>query len=297
MKPEQYAEFLRKLEFKVVRTASSFWYTRASKFFFQNIPFHRSISPDKEEMRDFFRQSGAFAARYLTAGDVRDADKSIWICNHKDFDLSYVHKHARRGVRRGLERCEIRKLEFSWLEKPGMPLIKDTLMRQNRQESSVTDEEWNRFCSAAQSYEDVQAWAAFADGELASFIILSIIEDCAYILENYSATRFLSRYYPNNALTYAVTCEMLHERGLAAINHGLEPFEDLNSLSEFKIKMGYQRKDLVQRLEVRPAYRLLVNPLAVKAIIAVTSGSKSDYARRLNGFLRLYSDQQFSGVL
>lgn len=296
MKSDLYAEFLQRLEFKVVRTASCFWYTRASKFFFQNIPFHKSVSPAKEEMQDFFRKSGAFAARYLTAGTVRDADKSIWICDHKDFDLSYVHKHSRRGVRRGMERCEVKQVEFSWLEKPGMPLIKDTLVRQNRLESSVTQEEWNRFCSVAQNYEDVQAWAAFAEGKLAAFIILSIIEDCAYILENYSATRYLSHYYPNNALTYAVTCDVLHNQGLAAINHGLEPFEDLNSLSEFKRKLGYRRKDLVQRLVVKPTYRFLVNPLAVKALIAVTARSKSDYARRLNGFLRLYRDQQPTGT-
>lgn len=296
MNQDLYAEFLRQLDFKVVRTASCYWYTRASKFFFQNIPFHRGINPSKEEMRDFFKKSGAFAARYLTEGGVKDSDKSIWICDDKDFDIAKVHKHSRRGVRRGLERCTIKQVDFSWLEKPGMPLIKDTLLRQNRLESSVTEEEWNRFCSVADAFKGMEAWAAFADGKLASFIILSILENYAYILENYSKSEYLSHYYPNNALTYQVTIEMLQNRGLDGINHGLEPFEDLNTLSEFKIKMGYRRKHLVQKLVVRPPYNSLLNRFVLKVLIDITARSKSDYARRLHGFVRLYRNQSSAGT-
>jgi hypothetical protein len=294
MNAELYAEFLRLLGFKVVKTRSCYWYTRASRFFFQNIPFHRGIEPTEEELQYFFEQSGAFAARYLTAGEVRDNDKSIWICEDSNYDLSCLHKNARRGVRRGLDRCTIKQVEFSWLEKPAFPLIQDTLKRQNRLETAVSPEEWRTFCTSAARFDDVQAWAAFAKNELASFILVSIIEDHAYILENYSATRFLSPYYPNNALTYAVTCEMLQNRCLSGINHGLEPFEDLNTLSEFKKKMGYRRKNLVQRLAVKPLYRKMLNRLMVRTFIRLTIRSRSDYGRKLNGFMRLYWNQVFS---
>jgi len=292
MNVPQFAEFLKLQDYRVIKTKSCYWYTNTSRFFYQSFPYHRGINLSRKEIIDFFIKSESFAGKYLTYGEVSEKDKSIWICDNKNYDLSCLHQNARNKVRRGAERCKIEMVDFKWLESKGMPLIRDTLCRQNRPTSTITEGMWKKLCVAARRIPDFEAWGSFANGKLAAFIVLGIVEDYSYFLERYSLTEYLKYYHPNNVLTFLVTKEMFSSRKVKGVISGVEPFEELRGLNDYKSKMGFERKHLKQRVIVNPLAILFLNSFSLKIIENITSRYSSDYSRKMSGFIRFYRMQK-----
>lgn len=291
MNVQNYSEFLRMQDYYVIETKSCCLYTKASRFFFQNFPFHRGITLSEEDTYEFFTKSRSVAGRYLSEGEVSELDKSVWICDNKDYDLKDLHKTARTKTRRGLERCKVERVDFDWLTDKAMPLIKDTLVRQNRPENSVTESTWKKLCFAAKQNPDFEAWASFADGELASFTILGIVDSYTYLWERYSTTKHLKYFYPNNVLTFLVIKEMLSSRHLRGVITGVESFGELKGLDEYKVRMGYRRKYLRQKIMLNPMAIPFVNKFTIKIINNIASNSNNDCLRKLMGFIRSYQIQ------
>ena len=62
----------------------------------------------------------------------------------------------------------------------------------------------------------------------------------------------LLKHYPNNALTYFLTEEMLVKRGLREVTYGIESLEETKSVDSFKLSMGYEKQPIRQKIVFRP---------------------------------------------
>jgi len=254
MNASHFAEFWQAQGYRVIETASCFWYN-ARRFSFMSIPYHREVAPGSSELRRLFFTGPALAARFFPADDS-EADRGLFVCSDRNYSLGSLGKKARNQTRRGLESCSVEQIDFEYLARHGQPINGDTWVRQGRSPKSMGDRQWRAYCAAAHP-PDFEAWGAFAEGELAAFLIAALVEDCLSILHQASATALLAAY-PNNALTFTVTERRLACPQVSYISYGLKSLEDTSTLDHFKFQMGYRLKPRGDRVVLHPFLRPLV---------------------------------------
>jgi hypothetical protein len=104
-----------------------------------------------------------------------------------------------------------------------------------------------------------EAWGAFVDDRLAAYMVTLWVEDWAHILVERSTTALL-KHYPNNALVYTVTNELLSRPGVEVVSYGWEPLSASHaSLEQFKLSMGFSKEAVRQCIVLRPWLRPLAN--------------------------------------
>jgi hypothetical protein len=95
--------------------------------------------------------------------------------------------------------------------------------------------------------------------------------------------------YPNNALLFYVTQEMLVRRRVPAITFGLESLEPVGPLDQFKFAMGFRPRSIRQRVVFHPLVRILLRRGAVRAVFRRWTdrrGADAVFWRKVAGLLR-----------
>jgi hypothetical protein len=245
---EAYASLLEKSGHRVVRTASAWWYEAHPRWYL-SIPFHAELTLSATELDEVF-EAGAWVLRYPCPISIgRKSYRSV--CTDPDYALSTLGSTARRATRRGLERCTVRRLPFTELERHGgLELSRSTLVRQHRRIPADHDQYWRRHYAAAGQNGFAECWAAFAGDRLAAFLIAVTVDDCVYLPVLKSSSEHLPQY-PNNALVYSFTRDALDRPGVKEVSWGLESLlPSLAGLERFKQGMGFERRPIGQRIEM-----------------------------------------------
>jgi hypothetical protein len=261
MSPEEIVSFFIGRGLHVVRTASCWWYEeqRHSGLYY-SFPTHGVIDPQAAECSELFDLApSALAFRFIAPLESRGHPSFIWV-RRPDYDLNALSSKSRNQTRRGMESCEVRKIPWDELVSVAGAANADTMKRhgQNGSQSLGFDTELAK-CPA---YE---AWGAFADGELAAYVVTLTVENRAHILVQRSVTAHL-KLRPNNALVFLVVKELLSRPGVASVGYGLEPLDVLDSLDHFKSGMGFVKEPVCQRILIAPRLKLLLNPITARPI-------------------------------
>jgi hypothetical protein len=253
MSQREYARFLEAHGLRVLEFESALWVEKR-KFFFENIPPHQKLHLEAHAQRWLFRK-GAAAIRY-TCQELDGRPSFEYVCSEKNFSLESLAPDARRRVRRGMESCEIRPIDCSFLARYGCPINRDTLARQGR--SGVvwmTDEgRWRKYMLACATIPTVQIFGAFVKERFIGFSIAVKVDDYCYLhhTQAYSEDLKLS---PINILTYYVTKRMLDQPDIRHVSQGLEPFLLLPAVERFKLAMGFRKRALRRNVVVNPIAR------------------------------------------
>ena len=267
MNPETFAEWLRRQGHQVVRTASSYWYDAGPRVL-QAFPYHWLIEPADQEIRSLLLTRGIAALRYSTPFHAPQGKVSYHVVLRPPYTLEMLRSQARNGVRRGLNRFQVERITFERLAEEGWSLQADTLARQERTKS-MDQADWQRICRAAEGLPGFEAWGATCEGELAAALLTARIDDRWCVPYALSHSRFL-REHVNNALFYAVSCDLLAREGVVELFFTLQSLDAPESVDEFKFRMGLQPVPVRQRVVFHP----LLRPLA-------TGRSHSFLLRRL----------------
>jgi hypothetical protein len=250
MNAEIFAEWLRRRNFRVVRTASSYW-VNLGKGVYQAFPYHWLIQPEENELNKLFHIHNATGLRYSTSVNAPSGCLSYHVFyDRPSYDLTLLRKKARYDVRQGLTSCLSGKISFQQLANEGWPLVLDTLERQGRH-GALSFKTWHLMCMAAAGLPGFEAWGALIEDRLAAAAITFQMEDCCYILYQQS----LSDYHPkkiNNALGFIITREMIARPGITSVFYGLHSLDAPASVDEFKFRMGYVAKPVRQRVVFHP---------------------------------------------
>jgi hypothetical protein len=284
MDNEEFAKFFIMKGNRVIKTASGYWYEPHS-FFFQSIPYHRAIDPDKGELRSLFFKKSAILVRFNSRANGNTFPGYIWVCNQKNYNLANLETKTRNQTRRGLERNLVKLIGFDLIIKAGWKLINDTAQRQVREPDFTTLEEWIRYCEAAASIPDFDVWGAFDRDHLVSFIVGAKIGDYYWILSQFSETAYLKNY-SNNALVYTVTKSKLAEPSINKVSYGLDSVEDTSGLRKFKQGMGFSREMYNQKILINPLFKWIKSNkfiFILKYLLNVSP--KSNYLRKANAIL------------
>jgi len=288
MSLEGYARFLEAQGLPVFEAEGSLWVEKR-RFFFENIPPHRKLHLSPAAVGRLLLK-GCAVVRYACA-EPEGAPSFEYVCTDKDFGLQTLAPDARRRVRRGMETCEVRRVEFDLLARHGYAINRSTLLRQGRPGAAQVTEEarWRSYMQACASIPSLEAYGAFLEGRFIGFSISVILENYSYLHHTQAYTEEL-KHSPLNVLTYLVTKAMLERPQIEQVSQGLEPFLPLPSVERFKLAMGFRKRPLARRVVVNPIARPALSAagvwLARKALGKRAPGLAEDFATFARSVMR-----------
>jgi hypothetical protein len=250
-----YADFLTAIGHTVIQTASAFWFDVHSRSFLA-FPYHDPIEPAKDELKELFRS--AVMLRYVSKSS--GVESYYVACDQKPYSLKSLTSKARNQTRRGLENWNVEQVGCDWMASHGERLNADTLLRQGRRQSEFDQRRWHRFCNAAATRPGFEGWAAVAKGKVGAVALSFVMGDVAHIFLQRSSGSELGTY-PNNALSFRVTEELLGRPSIRMVFYGLRPLAASSNLDHFKLGMGYREVPIKECFSIAPRFMPFV-PLA-----------------------------------
>jgi hypothetical protein len=295
LNPDIFAEWLKRQGHTIYRTQSSYWYNQAPRTF-QAFPYHWLIEPGEGELIDFLKIYRGVALRYSTVLSAKSGMISYHVVySESSYPIDELPKKARHDVQHGLQKATIEPISFERLAVEGWQLRYDTLVRQKRTKAE-THSNWENMCRSAIDLPGFETWGAIVDGKLAAAMLVFTIDNCSSILYQQSATEYL-RYGVNNALTFAITNEIINRGNGRWLFYGLNSLDAPASVDEFKFRMGFTAKPVRQRVVFNPWIAPVINPitsLGLNAINNILPGHPT--FSKANGVLRFYLDGKHSLV-
>jgi hypothetical protein len=176
------------------------------------------------------------------------------------YDLKNLYSRKRNQTRRGLENCEVKRVDWEQMRTCGLDINRSALKRQGRRSSGLSSEGWwDRQCLISSRFSDVLAWGCFVEGELTGYVHVMVhdgVPEGGRPVRMASIAHFMtdSRHlhsYPNEALIFTVTKSLLEEFGCSWVLLGTA--SDDPHLSAWKRHMGF--------MEDRVPFVIMINPI------------------------------------
>lgn len=293
MDSKSYAEFLRALGHRVVSVGSFSWYD-ANRFFYLSAPPHRTYEPTATQLRAALQTIPCLGVRFASPLEGEGKLSYQIACSERAYGLEKLSGNTRSKVRRGFKRCEVGPVPFATIATAGRLAHDDTVARQGR-DGVLSGEGWQRFFAVAERTAGIEGWGAWCGETLAAFLVTVTFDDAVEFLLARSCNDTLGAY-PNNALIYWVTEEMLVRRSVREITFGLESLEPVGPLDQFKFSMGFHRKPLRQRIVFRPLLASILRQAPVRDLLRRWTAHPGDQAvfwRKAAGILRFAEEGGF----
>jgi len=287
MNPEIFAEWLRRQGRRVVRSESSYWY-EAGPLAFQAFPYHRLIQPKETELIGLLRRHRVAALRYSTPVDAPPGSISYHaIYEHPVYTLESLDRRSRQNVRTGLASCRVEPIPLARLAVEGWLLELDTAERQGRR--ILWDKEaWRIRCEAAADLPGFEAWGALVGDRLVASLLTFQMGDCCELISQQCLRDYLSNRV-NNAIVFVVTQEMVKRPGVRSIFYTLQSLDAPASIDEFKFRMGYQPKPVLQRVVFHPWLAHFVNGASHRVVRKLLGRAPGNpVLSKIEGMMRFY---------
>ena len=248
------------------------------------------ININRKRVKEAIIKTNALLA-YWT--DNWNSAQSQWwwtICDIKNYEMETIsNSTGRRGIRKGLEKCSVNRIEPDKFAKLAYNIYHKSLLSYNVPESQIISyNRYNQIILKQSNYNGFELWGAFVEGKLASFATCLIIDNVALLGSTKSDPDFY-KYYPNNALFYQLTKHYLSERGLSYITNGPRTLLHTTTINDFLIKMGYRRMYSRLNIELSNNAKLLFNLGIGRAIqkLKFLESFLPNYFAKVNGFMSL----------
>ena len=270
--------------FKTHKSASGWWYEAGPRFLL-GVPTHDPLELDSKEATAICQATGVLGLRYITSDKTVGAESWQMVATGTDYSLDNFSGNTRSKIRRGIKKNEIRRITGKELKTAGEQAFLDTVSRQGRADRYGL-ERWHRLLDAADNEPAIEIWSAWYEDKMAAYLLIMPFEDSCEFYEARSRNDTL-KHYPNNALLYTVTEDVLVKRKTPQITFGIEGLEDLDSLDAFKLAMGYYQTPIRQHVRFRPALSaaLAIKPLRSAIGMLARREPGSAFWRRADGLL------------
>ena len=290
MHPEIIAEWLRRQNYKVIKTQSSYWVELNARIL-QAFPFHWVINPDREELVEIWEKHRALGVRFSSPVNSTRGKLSYHVVSpntSKGFSLGQIPKKARYDIRKGLRIFQIKQIDFSTMANEGWTVRVETLRRQARARAE-TKLWWENVCKSADKLPGFECWAAYSNGIMAAAAFVFRCDDYYTILYQHSRSEML-RLGVNNALAYIITSEMLSREGVKYVFYGLQSLDAKPSVDQFKFRMGFKALPIRQTVLLHPYFAHFVNLYSYAGLKFLKSRIPSTTLSKAEGLCRFFLD-------
>lgn len=288
MNSEKFAEWQRRQGHKVVQTKNSFWFEAGPRVL-QAFPYHQIISPPEKEIRDLLLRKNFVALRYSTPIDAQEGKLSYHVVKKNPYSLGQLKKRSRKSISLGLSRCSVEEISLHRLKTEGWLLQKETLIRQNRQDT-MSQEQWEKLCLSAEEIPGFRTWGAIVEGNLAAFLLTIQIDDVCEFLFAGSSQKYFD-IHVNHVIFYSVAQKMLQTPGVDSLFITMQSLDAPASVDDFKFRIGLDPIPVRQRIVFHPFLKPFVTPWTYKALLWLRNiFPNKNFLSKVDGMVRFYLD-------
>jgi hypothetical protein len=250
--PKDYFRFVSAQGLRIVEDKTCLWVEKRSRFW-ESAPSHRRVVLSHAVSRKLFAL-GALAIRY-TCPDDRGTETCEYIWDDKNYGPQSLHKNSRYSVRKNLDLCIFRPIDFDLLIREGCTINQNVYERQDRKSDFQTDPlQWKRYMETCAGLPFVEAYGVFIQDRLCAYSLALFVDDYCYTFHPYAHSNYL-KFYPMNVLIFSLVQRILQRPGVRCISYGVESYTSRPTLERFKIAMGCRKSSLRRQIVVHPLFR------------------------------------------
>lgn len=265
------------------------WWGHHRGPFYTSLPFQLQLDLEPAAAQEILRSSRIWGLRFPSSGPGLPGGH--YVISPNGYGLASVSRKQRGHVVRGLDICELRTLDEEELLLKGLPLNRDTLDRQSREDSTFRDPaKWRRFVRAVGSCPGMTIHGAFVDGRLATYLISCRDGEWLHLL--YKMSRTAGReYYPNHALDFSILRNAAEDPGIRFVGNGMTSILPNEGLDRYKRQLGYHLLPHNLSIHFHP---WLAPMLSSTAAVGMANRAQSLFPRRAS---LLYGTRILEGAL
>lgn len=249
---KDYHDFVAAQGLRIVEDESCYWVEKR-KHFWESAPSHRRVRLSSAIAKKLFAL-GAFAIRY-TCSDEEGRPTFEYIWDDKQYGLESLHKDAKRNVRKNMDVCIFRPINFDLLIQKGCAINRDVYSRQNREPDFQTDQgRWKAYLETCARLRFMEAYGVFYNDKLCAYSLALFVDDYCYTFHPYAHSDYL-KFYPMNVLIFSLVRHILQRPGVSCVSYGVESYTPRPTLERFKIAMGCHKRVLGRQIVVHPLLR------------------------------------------
>lgn len=228
---------------------------------------HTLKNLNRRKIRDAVINTKSLLAAWTDEWDTQESDWWWTLCDEKDYNIDLIkHAASRRGVRKGLENCTVRRLEFNSSAESIYEIFCMAHLSYNILPTRIISyEDYFKVIAFQNEYSGFELWGAFFNDKLVGFATCVIMDNAVLIGSSKSNSNF-HHLYPNNAMYYTITKHYLAERGFQFISNGPRTLLHTTTINDFLIRMGFKR--VYARLNIELSEKVeLINKFRVATLI------------------------------
>ena len=209
--------------------------------------------------RKLIRTRGAHAAVYPYDWDngIKGPQYSI-ICDTPSYNIESISSsNTRSKVRRGLKRCQTRRIEIEWLAENGYQVSRRARERYGNTIPPGDEDGFVRNVMKYAGRDDVRIYGVFVDDALAAF---------GWTFDRAAGVRMgptvfdptHSSSYPMYAMFYTIAHERLGDGSCQFIDNGMRPMSHETNIVEFLFSLGWRKAFTRLSLECSMRLRMAI---------------------------------------
>lgn len=215
------------------------------------------------QCQDLFDKLGGLWVQW-TGGFVNHADNSEWyavICRRHASINEVTSGKLRSELRRGLNHCEVRKVDAEQIALHGYETYCAAISRYQGQDEQIpTEADFQRRVRSDALFADIRhQWAVYHQDKLIAFA-QNLIYDKIEV--DYTLIKLhpdYLKFYPAYALIYKMNEYYLAEHGFQYVNDGFRSILHQTGIQDFLIrKFGFEKAPTGLYLHFRPPYGQLL---------------------------------------
>jgi hypothetical protein len=164
-----------------------------------------------------------------------------YILRTDSYEIDDFRKKTRTTIRKSLSTCVFKKPSLDDLLNEGLEINRQTLKLQKRSDKFLTDPKlWEKYISLFYNNHDSTIMGAYFEDKMIGYAIAYELEGKHYFHLQH-IDRNYATYYPMSGLMYVVINQLIKEKGAIEISDGIESFDPMPTLNQFKTYMRFER--------------------------------------------------------
>jgi hypothetical protein len=177
------------------------------------------------------------------------------------YEIDDFRKKTRTTIRKSLNCCEFKKPSLNQLITDGLQINRQTLIIQKRRDKFLTDPAlWEKYITQFYHHNDVVVMGAFLNGKMIGYAIAYELEG-KHFFHLQHIDRDFATYYPMSGLMYVVINRLIAKSGKIEISDGIESFNPMPTLNQFKTYMRFSRVPITRVYVIHPLLIAVFKPL------------------------------------
>lgn len=222
------------------------------------------IEVDINGIEKKIKEENVFFARWTSNFDCAEKTEFWYVICDKFITIDKLSRNTRNNLRRGLKRCEVKKVTHQFIMENAYPIYREAFDNYQGHLKPDTEDE---FLNEYSLYNDESVWDFWAVFENTSSKLIAFSRNkieynqCELCTTKFHP-RYQRKYYPSEALFYTMNQYYLDEKNFKYVNDGARSISHETNIQEFlmqkfKFRKAYCKMHLAYHKNIKIIVRLI----------------------------------------